>query len=231
MSQPLILWILASVIVGLICAVTLGNLWRHRRPDKKPYTWGCFYGGHLLCYWALCFVYPVEPEKEGIYIYYWGMTACGFGVLLRREAAWLLSTFGTINPILWIINFAYFDERKAEMTAERQAREEAEKRYQASRKAMNSQPTPLPEPEALPKQQLAPKNQDSPLIAIWRWITQPIRFVGLVLLIVGSAWLIRDTLTTRYEYRSISGNMLRIDTWTGREWYRSGTGWRLMTPP
>jgi len=69
------------------------------------------------------------------------------------------------------------------------------------------------------------------IVQIFRWITQPIRFVGLVLLIVGSAWLIRDTLTSRYEYRSISGNMLRIDTWTGREWYRSGTGWRLMTPP
>ena len=135
MSQPLILWILASVIVGLICAITLGNFWRQRRPDKKPYTWGCFYGGHLLCYWSLCFVYPVEPEKEGIYIYYWGMTACGLGVLLRREAAWLLSTFSTINPILWIINFAYFDERKAEMTAERQAREDAEKSAHAQRKA------------------------------------------------------------------------------------------------
>ncbi|MDH4069982.1 MAG: hypothetical protein OEV30_06125 [Ignavibacteria bacterium] len=85
---------------------------------QAPYTWGYFFGINGMVSAALIILaLSIVPEISILFRFFaslvvvlvWGIP--GYFVIQRKKWGWVILTLMSVNPIVWVINYAYGKNR------------------------------------------------------------------------------------------------------------------------
>lgn len=112
----LILVFLLSLAAPIVGAFLLDKRHRRLRPNCRPFGWG--YYNALSCFLVpLLFPGQVDPSVAGIAFLVALCIYAPLGILTLRRNRWgyVVLTVFSFNPVLWVINAIYINNRWAEM--------------------------------------------------------------------------------------------------------------------
>jgi hypothetical protein len=123
------------LVIALVIIIFLGPIigaflleQRHQRlrPSLRPFGWGYFngLGGFVSPFFVAAQFGQADPGLARMVLLVAAAITWPLAVLTLRRHAWgfVLLTVFSLNPVLWIINFIYIDNRWSELTTGRPGR-------------------------------------------------------------------------------------------------------------
>lgn len=114
---------IASLIVKLMfialtipVAFWLDKRLHKRMPQVKPYKWGYYIGVLGIVTYGDIAIGALSEGGLGLAVFIVMLAICYvFYCIIKREKwAWVVGTVMTLNPVMWMINYQYFKNRRDE---------------------------------------------------------------------------------------------------------------------